>query len=366
MHKKLPTNIYVIIGTKAQLIKMAPVMRQLQINNINYKFIFTGQHKETINKLLNIFSIKKPDIVLYEGKDVTRIIGMLRWFIFSLYKGLKNKNLFENRNGFVLVHGDAISALLGAILAKLKKQKVITVEAGLRSNNIFDPFPEEITRRLVSTLTDVHFCPNEQSFRNSAIFKGKKIKTYRNTLFDSLNLAKQNIKDINLKIPQCKYCIVSIHRFKNIFNERKLNFLVDLLIEISKDIKVLFILHKPTFIKLQQHQLYKKLEVSSDIELRPRYDYFKFIKLIINSEFVITDGGSNQEECAYLGKPCLLMRNSTERKEGLGNNVILSKFSKIRINKFLKHYTDMKKPLQSIKKSPSKIITNYLKNKVKC
>lgn len=104
-----------------------------------------------------------------------------------------------------------------------------------------------------------------------------------------------------------------------------------------------------------------RLKKNKNIELTPRYDYFEFIKLLNKSEFVISDGGSNQEECFYLGKPCLLLRNETERKEGIDKNVVLSNFDEKVINDFINNYQKYKFKMISDKQSPSKMIVNKIR-----
>ncbi|MDP2947278.1 MAG: UDP-N-acetylglucosamine 2-epimerase, partial [Nanoarchaeota archaeon] len=319
--------IHVILGTKAQLIKMAPVMKELADRNIGYNFIFTGQHKETIGELIEVFKLKSPDYTLYNGADITKISQMFFWILKCLWQTIKNKKIiFKNKKGIILVHGDTASTLLGTLMAKIGDLKIGYIEAGLRSFNLLSPFPEEIVRRITSRLADYHFCPGAFACGNSEKYKGEKINTKENTLLDSLGWVIKNEDKIDVNIPEEKYCLVSIHRFENIFNRKRLSYILGIFKEIF-GIRILFILHKPTKEKLIVFGFYEGLEKDPRIELRPRYDYFRFIKLLRNSEFLITDGGSNQEESYYLGKPCLVMRKTTERKEGLGKNVIISEYN---------------------------------------
>jgi len=353
--------IHIILGTKAQLIKTAPIMIELQKRGIDYNFIFTGQHKETIKELIEVFKLKRPDYILYEGKDITKIFQMLIWTFQCLIRTFKNKKkIFQNQKGIVLVHGDTASTLLGAVMGKIARLKIGYIEAGLRSFNLFRPFPEEIIRKVTSKLTDYHFCPGEFAFKNSRKYKGEKINTKMNTLYNSLQLVIENKDKIKVDIPQEKYCLVSIHRFENIFKKNQFLSILRILEEISGQMKILFILHKPTKEKLENFDFYHKLKENPNIELRPRYDYFKFIKLLWNSEFIITDGGSNQEESYYLGKPCLVMRKTTERKEGLGKNVVISKYDKKTIEDFIENYQKYKLDQLNFNISPSKIIADYL------
>lgn len=352
--------IHVILGTKAQLIKMAPVMKELADRNIGYNFIFTGQHKETIRELIEVFKLKSPDYTLYSGPDITKISQMIFWILRCLAHTIKNKSeIFKNQKGIILIHGDTASTLLGSLMAKMTGLKIGYVEAGLRSFRLFNPFPEELIRRIASRLADYHFCPGAFAFGNSEKYKGEKINTKENTLLDSLGWVIKNEDKIDVNIPGEKYCLVSIHRFENIFNRKRLSYILGIFKEIS-GIRILFILHKPTKEKLIEFGFYEGLEKDSRIELRPRYDYFRFIKLLRNSEFLITDGGSNQEESYYLGKPCLVMRKTIERKEGLGKNVVISGYNKKIIGDFIADYQKFKGNPASFNVSPSKIIVDYI------
>lgn len=354
--------IHVFLGTKAQLIKMAPIMREMQARNISYNFIFSGQHQKTIADIRQNFNIKEPDIILYQGKDITGMLQMAIWSIKIIFFTLSNKKrVWKNdKKGIVLNHGDTFSTLLGSILAKSFGFQNAHIESGLRSFRCFHPFPEELIRLAVFKLSNVYFAPDKWALKNLDGYKGMKVNTQANTLYDSLQIIKKWSHPPKIKIPDYQYAIVSLHRFENISRKKSLNRIISLLDFISKDIKLLFITHAPTLKWLEKTKLIKKLEAMKNIELRPRYDYHDFISLVIKSEFVITDGGSNQEECYYLGKPCLLFRKATERNEGLGKNVILSRFDKHIIQEFTSNYNFYRRNEIQHSVTPSKIIIDTL------
>ena len=131
-----------------------------------------------------------------------------------------------------------------------------------------------------------------------------------------------------------RYGVVSIHRFENIFNKNRLNFILNQIEYISKSCPLYFVLHPATVQKLHSYDWYLRLENNPNVKLTNRMGFIDFIQLINNSRFLITDGGSNQEESSYLGLPCLLMRNATERKEGLDQNVVLSAYD----DKIVRHF----------------------------
>ncbi|PID27257.1 MAG: hypothetical protein CR982_06575 [Candidatus Cloacimonadota bacterium] len=354
--------IHIVIGTKAQLIKMAPIMRRLSLLDIEYNYIYTGQHRDTMEDIHRNFSIKSFDKVLHNKGDIVSVLAMFIWFFKILSITLFNsKDIFNNdKNGVVLVHGDTISTLLGAIMGKFAGVKVAHVESGLRSFNLLHPFPEEITRVLTFKLSDYSFCPGSWAVKNLKRYKMVKIDTVNNTLYDSLTEAMPLInsyKDIN--IPDSKYVVVTIHRFENLNNLNRMKELLDILNNLSEKFKVLFILHKPTKKALNKYKLMEKF--SSKIEFRERYDYFRFIGLVSSSEFIISDGGSNQEECYYLGKPVLLYRKATERGEGIGINCVVSRYERDTIFSFFNNYENYKRDFLKIEESPSDLIIENLR-----
>lgn len=335
--------IHIFVGTKAQLIKMAPIMRELQSRGVDYNFIFSGQHQDTIVELRKNFGVKPPDIVLHSGADITSIPKMLFWMLKIIFVSFKKrKDLWRGDNkGIVLNHGDTFSTLLGTILARLGGHKAAHVESGLRSFNLFSPFPEELTRIIVFALSNIYFAPDQLALDNLTSYSGQKVNTGGNTLYDSLQVIKNQSPPPDLILPVSPYGLVSFHRFENIFRKEKITRVVEILERISETMPLVVIMHKPTLERLRKYGLYDRLARNVQIELRPRYDYLRFIQLVICSQFVVTDGGSNQEECYYLGKPCLLLRNATERQEGLGENARLSYFDDVLIDEFVRDFSSM-------------------------
>jgi len=166
-------KIYVVIGTRAQLVKMAPLMSLMQKEGIEYDFIYTAQHKETINKILQNFEIKKPDKTIYSKSEANTPTKFLGWWTYMILNALRPKKIFPEK-GIVLTHGDTVTTAWAAVVAKLAGCKVWYVEAGLRTHRILHPFPEEIMRIITSRFSDVYFCQNELAISNLKKFKGKK------------------------------------------------------------------------------------------------------------------------------------------------------------------------------------------------
>jgi len=354
-------KIYVVIGTRAQLIKMAPLMSLMQKQDVNYEFIYTAEHKETMNQILKDFGVKVPDLTLYNKLEANTRTSFVRWALEMFFKALRPKKIFPEK-GLVLTHGDTPTTPWAAVVGKLAGCKVAHVESGLRSFNIFNPFPEEINRLITIYFSNVYFCPNEWAVNNLKKHKGEKINLKLNTLYDSLKIAINS--DVTVNCPKDKYVVVSIHRYENIFTKTLEKTIIPLLEEIAKKGFILvFVLHPTTrnVLKKNNQKLYKRLENNKQILLKERYSYLEFIKLLNNSEFVITDGGSNQEELFYLGKPTLLFRKITERIEGLDQNVVISNFDRKKILNFVENYKEKQTQFKDVKISPCQIIVDYLK-----
>ena len=355
--------IHVVLGTKAQLVKMAPVMVRLRDRDIPYRFIHTGQHRATMDEMLLEFGLKPPDVVLHRGRDVVSLPQMALWAAAILWQCLVRKRAVfgDDPRGIVLVHGDTFSTLLGALMGRMAGLRVGHVESGLRSFRLFHPFPEEITRLLTFRLSDSLYCPGPWALANVAKYGSERIDTGCNTLADTLALARDPARKQRRRrdhVPHEPYALASLHRYENIFDRKRFEEVVEIVEELAREVRVLFILHPPTERQIDRLGFRERLEDHPGIELRPRYTYFDFVDLLEAARFVVTDGGSIQEESSYLGLPCLLLRRATERREGLGENVVLSGFDRDVIRRFAANPDAVRLPPRAPQKHPSDAIVD--------
>ena len=350
-------TIHIVLGTKAQLVKMAPVMVRLKARGIPYRFIHTGQHQATMSEMLEEFGLEPPDIVLHSGRDIVSLPQMALWLLRISFRSLvARKRVFgEDPSGIVLVHGDTFSTLLGALMGRVARLRVGHVESGLRSFDVFHPFPEEITRLLTFRLSHVLYCPGQWAIDNVAAYRREKVNTFANTLADTVALAA-SVPLRSDHLPSEPFVLVSLHRYENIFRRDRFVRLVEILEEIAESKPCLFIVHPPTEAQLQRFGLQARLADNPRIELRPRYTYFDFFALLQRADFVVTDGGSIQEESSYLGVPCLLLRKVTEREEGLGANAVLSNYDRRVIRDFTLHFDAHRRMPTGNPNRPSDII----------
>lgn len=328
----------VAVGTKAQLVKMAPVILAMQDQRLPFLFVLTGQHKETMQDLIDGFGLPQPDTVLVDAGESDTPVGLLSWFFKSFRRMLQWYSAWQRENGHaraagILVHGDTFSTLWGALFGKLRGIPVHHVEAGLRSFNLFRPFPEELVRIVVTRLADVLYAPGDFACRNLAgIHRATVIDTQHNTLLDSLRFALTSVQQVGAGAP---YLVVSIHRAENVLDKTTLAAIVNMVSDMARYGVVRFVLHPVTRTCLDKHSL-TALLIERGVQLLDRMDYVSFTRLLVNSRGLVTDGGSNQEESAYMGLPCLLMRKETERTEGLDANVVMSGLDPQRVDDFVK------------------------------
>jgi UDP-N-acetylglucosamine 2-epimerase (non-hydrolysing) len=354
---KVNLPVYFVIGTRAQFIKVAPVMRVMLDSGMSYILIYTAQHQENIQEILEIYKLPNPDVTMYRSKEANTRGLFLLWFINILYKALFQSKKYIRNPGIVLTHGDTSTAWLAALMGKRANCIIGHIESGCRSYNIFSPFPEEISRLITFQLSDIYFCADEWAVGNLKKYKGKKVNMGANTMLDGVRYALNYPSRTHFDFEDSPFVIVSIHRFENIFTTRLTDIILPILKNIANRHHLIFTLHPTMRERLRSLSLYEPLDNHPNITLHERFDFVDWINLCNKALFVITDGGSNQEELSYLGVPTLLFRCETERKEGLGENVVISRFDKEVIDGFYNNLDQYrKKPSLSHAKPSEKIV----------
>lgn len=347
---------------------MAPLIVEVERRGWAMNLVFTGQHRETMQVLMQQFCIRTQPKYVYEGDEISGIAQMGRWFARSLISLWRQRAYFfpnatAGRHG-VLVHGDTASTLLGAVIGRWIGLDVVHIEAGLRSRNLFHPFPEEMIRLLVSRLATLAFCPGEWAVRNLVGLPLQKINTGQNTLLDAVRLAslapRLQLPGLPCSLADQDYGVVSLHRFENIFRYERFAQILRLLEYAAISTPLIFVLHPSTRKKLEQYGLMHPLTRNPRITLVPRMGYFEFIQLVSSARFVISDGGGNQEELAYMGVPTLLMRKATERQEGLGVNAVLCPYDLAVLQSFLDRLPQNRQGAVLQEGAPSLLIADHL------
>jgi len=338
--------IVYLIGTKAQYIKMAPVILETMRRKLPFRLVLTGQHNETFTDLQRNFGLPQADFLLVDGSEAKDRLSFLHWVRRSLLAARSPAAVRIWREAKVIVvHGDTASTLLGAYIGWRFRIPLAHVEAGLRSFNFLHPFPEELIRVLVSRKAALHFCPDATAMRNLAKAGGERLDTGGNTLKDAVRLAVV-AQPPGKEAPAGSYAVFSMHRQENLFNRERLDTLLKILRSLAAIIRVKFVLHPVTRKRLEQLGQLEVLQREPGIELVGRMDFFGFIGLIGAAAFVATDGGSNQEECAMLNIPCVLLRRVTERPDGLDGNVLLGDVDEAAILEFARRHAQSRRGLK--------------------
>ncbi len=310
-------KIGIIFGTRPEAIKVAPVYINLKKNGINVKAVVTGQHKEMLYQVLELFGIN-PDYdigIMKEGQGLAELTGRL---LIELDKIVKKEKFT-----YILVQGDTTSALTGALVAFYNKIPVGHIEAGLRTRNIYSPFPEEANRKVIANISNVHFTPTEintKNLLNEGYLRENIIKT-GNTVIDALYWVKDKKKnDIEIVkrkygIENKKYILLTMHRRENWGRpmEQILKAIRDYL-ESMPNLYLVFPMHLNPLIREITLKILKDFE--RKILLEP-LSYLEFIAVMDGAEYIMTDSGGIQEEAPSLGKPTLILRDTTERPEAI-------------------------------------------------
>ncbi|MCB0212566.1 MAG: UDP-N-acetylglucosamine 2-epimerase [Anaerolineae bacterium] len=342
-------------------------MQELDRQGIKYNFIDAGQHASITGDLMRQFKLREPDIRLRQSDtSITTLFQAAVWTAGSLFKIIFRRNqiferVFRGQNGICLIHGDTLTTLLSLFYAKRCGLKVAHVEAGLRSYHLFDPFPEEIIRLLAMRYSDVLFSPSDWASRNlkKMGYWAKTIEAGGNTGLDAVRYARQSVNGYH-QLDEA-YVVMTTHRVETIYSKTRLEMIASLIDKITAQYKVLFVLHEPTRHQLTRFKLYDKIAQNPAVEMLPLQPYLKFMAVVSKAQFIVTDGGSIQEESYFLNVPCLIVRSKTERMEGIGENAFLAEFNPKHVDRFFELLPTLKRKAIDESLSPSRVIIDNVK-----
>lgn len=311
-------KVLTVFGTRPEAIKMAPIVHELRKRKgVKSIVAVTGQHREMLDQVLKIFNIV-PDYdlnIFQQGQSLTDIA------VRSL-RGLEEIILSEQPD-VLLVQGDTSTVFAGALSAFYHHVKIGHVEAGLRSHNLYSPYPEEANRRLTGVLANYHFAPTEAN-RDNLLREGYDEDTIfvtGNTVIDAL--AHTTSQDYIFENPLLneldyenkKIILLTCHRRENLGApmERIFNSVREIVLE-NEEVEVVFPVHLNPKIREIAGEIFKDLD---RVHLIEPLDYLPFSNLMRRVYLVVTDSGGIQEEAPYFGKPVLVIREETERWEGI-------------------------------------------------
>lgn len=342
-------KILVVFGTRPEAIKMAPLVKALkEIGKFDTRVCVTAQHREMLDQVLFAFDIY-PE---YDLNIMGTVIGLAELSAEIILK--VSDVLNDYKPDLVLVHGDTATTFNAALAAFYKKIPIAHIEAGLRTNNLYEPWPEEMNRKLTGGLAKYHFAPTTKARENLRIenIPDKNILVTGNTVIDALKMVSKRLKNdkqfreqaeaslrgINLKK---KLILVTAHRREN-FGEGldKICISLSIIAQKYKDYEIVFPVHMNPNVK---NVVEKKIGKTKNIVLVEPLEYVPFVHLMEQCEFILTDSGGIQEEAPALNKPVLVMRNVTERHEAVdaGGVILVGTEPKIIIEKVTSLITDV-------------------------
>jgi len=315
------TRIAIVFGTRPEAIKMFPVINALRTQTgVDARVCVTAQHREMLDQVLQIARVV-PDIDL----DVMQANQTLDALLARLVIGL-GETFDAEKPDRVLVHGDTLTTMAATLAAYFRKIPVGHIEAGLRSGNIYHPWPEEVNRKVAGTVADLHFAPTETAAAalRAENVAADQIHVTGNTVIDALLATKARIDEepslaagldpLARRFAGKRIIAVTSHRRENFGDGMKA--IADAIAGIAArpDVAVIFPVHPNPHVRSAMEPILGSL---SNVALIDPLDYPHFVRLLGLSTLVLTDSGGVQEEAPSLGKPVLVMRETTERPEGI-------------------------------------------------
>lgn len=331
-------KIMLVFGTRPEAIKMCPLVKELQKRNNEFETIVcvTGQHREMLDQVLTIFDVK-PDFdlnIMKQGQDLTDVTARVFTGLRDVFK--------ECRPDVVLVHGDTTTSTAGALAAFYAQIPVGHVEAGLRTRNIYSPWPEEMNRQLTGRIATYNFSPTPLSEKN--LFEEKAHgNTYvtGNTVIDALHMVVEKLstdavlaEEQNHVLREAGYDITRLANGRKlvlITGHRRENFgdgfihMVTAMKDLSEkyiDVDFVYPMHLNPNVRKPIHEVFGEDLTRPNFFFIEPLQYLEFVHLMSKATIVLTDSGGIQEEAPGLGKPVLVMRDSTERPEALSSGTV--------------------------------------------
>lgn len=327
-----------VFGTRPEAIKMCPLVKEFQKRLDEFETIVcvTGQHREMLDQVLQIFNVK-PDFdlnIMKQGQDLTDVTARVLTGLRDVFK--------ECRPDVVLVHGDTTTSMAGALAAFYAQISVGHVEAGLRTHNIYSPWPEEMNRQITGRIATWNFSPTPLS-ENNLLEENVQGKIYvtGNTVIDALHLVVDRLKnDETLAkeqdeiLAQAGYDMARLSGGKKlvlITGHRRENFgdgfirMVTAMKDLSEkypDVDFVYPMHLNPNVRRPIHEVFGENLTRSNFFFIEPLQYLEFVHLMAKSTVVLTDSGGIQEEAPGLGKPVLVMRDTTERPEALASGTV--------------------------------------------
>lgn len=317
-------KVLTIIGTRPEAIKMAPVVKELERypGEIESLVCATAQHRELLDQVLDLFEIR-PDYdldVMLPGQTLSQLTANILMRLDEV--------IAHERPDWVLVQGDTTTVMVASLVAYYHRVRVGHVEAGLRTEDKWQPYPEEINRRLTDVLADLYFAPTERN-RQNLLREGvapQAILVTGNTVVDALLMTVRRLREEGTNTRRWsnngqRLILVTAHRRENFGHPLTsiCRALVEIAARYASDVQIVYPVHPNPNVLGPVHAM---LSDVPNVTLVEPLDYFDFVQLMDEADLILTDSGGLQEEAPSLGAPVLVMRDVTERPEGVEAGVV--------------------------------------------
>ena len=331
-----------IVGTTAELIKMAPVFHELTGRGRACEIWYTGQHVGELGGALEDLDLPAPAEWLVpeeSARNVARVADVPGWGMRFLgtvarrRKHLAERLRSDGQPPVVLVHGDTFTAPLGALIGHRLGARVGHVEAGMRSGSLRHPFPEELNRRLAGRIVDLHFAPTATEVENLRGRRGVVVCTGANTVVDAVKYALARPQGPQVELPE-EFAVSTLHRFELVRQEDQYREVLEILKESAEKLPIVYFAGASERERLTSYGLLDLFD-GEKFRIEDKLSYVHFLPVLAKARFVVTDSGGLQQETGHLGIPCAVHRAHTEVMTGEGERFVLTRLDAGRLRAFL-------------------------------
>jgi UDP-N-acetylglucosamine 2-epimerase (non-hydrolysing) len=359
-----------IIGTTAELIKVAPVYHELRSRGHAAELWYTAQHVDELEPTLA--DLQLPPIARWlvperSAVNLARPAQVPGWasrVVRTVLRGraeLRKRLTSDGEPPVVLVHGDTFTAPIGALIGRALGARIGHLEAGMRSGSIRNPFPEELNRRAAAHLVDVHFAPTAVEAHNLRHRRGAIVTMGANTVVDALRLALDTPVESGVRLP-ARFGIATLHRFELVRQEETFRASLEALRDYARDqVPIIYFSGASERERIDAFHLWDLFDPER-FRIEDKLSYVRFQPVLAKAEFVVTDSGGVQEEAYLLGIPCAVHRTHTERHVGEGEQMVLTRYELDELRTFLADHERYRRPSSLDRYRPSAVVVDALES----
>lgn len=360
-------SIVFVAGTTAEIIKLAPVMQELRSRGVGFRIWSTDQHVSGMHETLDDLDLPRPHRHLVAASRRSHVAASRQvpgWVASVVAGAVRHRRslraeLGRGSRAVVVVHGDTFTTVLGSLIGKLVGARVAHVEAGMRSGDLRHPFPEELNRRIVAQIATLHFAPTAREVANlrRERVRGDIVDTGANTAVDALRTMLRSAVD-EPGLP-ARFGLVTLHRFELVRDRQAFEEILRTLADCATDDQpLLMVAGQAESSRIEELGLAHLF--GDRFRLLPKRPYADFLSLVKAADFVVTDSGGLQQECAVLGKPCAVHRERTETHQGLGESVVLTGLDTDVVRRFVSDWETHQRPSTLDVHHPSEMVADRL------